>query len=182
VEGVEKVVNSREIKDAIRSKYSLFHLKIQDLPYYLLSIYVHCCPRTVESIATSVDFIGFFAQNSTPSKPGFTAESRRSLSRSTRLTALSLPKGEIFSAPIGPSPRRNGFVRAGGRRRLEQKLRPFGNKIEPFYGYGTYCQPSIIEQKLFCLSVSPDKQKIISLRSRRLCGENIILGKHDLFL
>jgi len=76
----------------------------------------HCCPRTVESIATSVDSIGFFAQNSTPSKPGFTAESRR-------------PLREIFSAPIG-------------RRRLEQKLRPFGNKIEPFYGYGTYCQPS----------------------------------------
>jgi hypothetical protein len=76
----------------------------------------HCCPRTVESIATSVDFIGLFAQNSTPSKPGFTAESRRSLR-------------DIFSAPIG-------------RRRLEQKLRPFANKIEPFYGYGTYGQPS----------------------------------------
>ena len=70
-------------------------------------LFVHCCPRTVESIATSVDFIGLFAQNSTPSKPGFTAESRRSLR-------------EISSAPIG-------------RRRLEQNLRPFGNKIEPFY-------------------------------------------------
>jgi hypothetical protein len=38
----------------------------------------------------------------------------------------------------------------------------------------------IIEQKPFCLSASPDKQKIISLRPRRLCGENVILDKHDL--
>jgi hypothetical protein len=36
----------------------------------------------------------------------------------------------------------------------------------------------IIEEKPFCLSASPDKQKIISLRSRRLCGENVILDKH----
>jgi len=37
----------------------------------------------------------------------------------------------------------------------------------------------IIEQKLFCLSASPDKQKILSLRPRRLCGETIILDKSD---
>jgi len=37
----------------------------------------------------------------------------------------------------------------------------------------------VIEQKPFCLSASPDKQKIISLRPRRLCGENVILDKHD---
>jgi hypothetical protein len=36
----------------------------------------------------------------------------------------------------------------------------------------------IIEQKPFRLSASPDKQKIISPRSRRLCGENVILDKH----
>jgi len=36
----------------------------------------------------------------------------------------------------------------------------------------------IIEQKPFCLSASPDKQKILSLRPRRLCGENVILDKH----
>jgi len=37
----------------------------------------------------------------------------------------------------------------------------------------------IIEQKPFCLSASPDKQKILSLRPRRLCGETIILDKSD---
>jgi hypothetical protein len=37
----------------------------------------------------------------------------------------------------------------------------------------------IIEQNPFCLSASPDKQKILSLRPRRLCGENLILDKHD---
>ena len=31
----------------------------------------------------------------------------------------------------------------------------------------------------FCLSASPDKQKILSLRPRRLCGETIILDKSD---
>ena len=28
------------MKQVIRSKYNLFHLKIRDLPYYLLFIYV----------------------------------------------------------------------------------------------------------------------------------------------
>ncbi len=36
----------------------------------------------------------------------------------------------------------------------------------------------IIKQNPFCLSASPDKQKILSLRPRRLCGENVILDKH----
>jgi len=76
--------------------------------------------------ADSIELFGWYLLLS---KPGFTAEPQRSLR-------------EISSAPIGPSPRRSGFVRAGGRRRLEQKLLPFVNKIEPFYGYGTYCQPS----------------------------------------
>ena len=40
----------------------------------------------------------------------------------------------------------------------------------------------IIEQKAFCLSASPDKQKILSLCPRRLCGENVILDKHDLIM
>ncbi len=35
----------------------------------------------------------------------------------------------------------------------------------------------IVEQKPFCLSASPDKQKILSLRPRRLCGETIISDK-----
>jgi hypothetical protein len=63
--------------------------------------------------ADSIELFGWY---SLLSKPGFTAEPQR-------------PLREISSAPIG-------------RRRLEQKLHPFGNKIEPFYGYGTYCQPS----------------------------------------
>jgi hypothetical protein len=41
-------------------------------------------------------------------------------------------KADFSSDPIGPSPRRSGFGRAGGRRRLDQKLPPFGIKIEPF--------------------------------------------------
>ena len=32
----------------------------------------------------------------------------------------------------------------------------------------------------FCLAVSPAKQKMLSLRPRRLCGENSILDKHDI--
>ena len=34
----------------------------------------------------------------------------------------------------------------------------------------------IIEQKPFCLSASPDKQKILSLRPRRLCGEELVFN------
>ena len=37
----------------------------------------------------------------------------------------------------------------------------------------------INEQKPFCLSASPDKQKLLSLRPRRLCGETIVLDKCD---
>jgi len=62
------------------------------------------------------DFIELFGWYLLLSKLGFTAEPQRSLR-------------EISSAPIG-------------RRRLEQKLLPFVNKIEPFCGYGAYCQPS----------------------------------------
>jgi len=37
----------------------------------------------------------------------------------------------------------------------------------------------IVEQKPFCLSAFPDKQKILSLRPRWLCGETIISDKSD---
>jgi hypothetical protein len=102
----------------------------------------------------AADFIGLFGWYLLLSKPGFTAEPQRSLR-------------EISSAPIG-------------RRRLEQKLRPFGNKIDPFMAMEPIVSLLIIEQKPFCLSASPDKQKILSLRPRRLCGENVILDKHDI--
>jgi hypothetical protein len=36
-------------------------------------------------------------------------------------------------------------------------------------------------RKPFCLAVSPAKQKMLSLRPRRLCGENSILDKHGEF-
>jgi hypothetical protein len=39
--------------------------------------------------------------------------------------------------------------------------------------------PLINEQEPFCLSASPDKQKILSLRPSRLCVENPILDKRD---
>jgi hypothetical protein len=35
-------------------------------------------------------------------------------------------------------------------------------------------------RKPFCLAVSPAKQKMLSLRPRRLCGESSILDKYDI--
>ena len=85
---------------------------------------------------------------------------------------------ECFSAPIGPSPRHSGFVHAGGRWRLEHNLRPFGIRLNTFLNMAPIVGLLIIDVESFCLSASPDKQKLFSLRARRLCGEISILGKH----
>jgi hypothetical protein len=43
--------------------------------------------------------------------------------------AAESAEGVFSYDPIGPSPRRSGFVRAGGRQRLDHKLSPFGNRF-----------------------------------------------------
>ena len=45
---------------------------------------------------------------------------------------------------------------------MDQKLRPFGNKIEPFYGYGTYCQSSNNRTEAFfvCRHLPPTNKKL----------------------
>jgi len=58
---------------------------------------------------------------------------------------------------------------------LDHKLHPFGNKIDPFYDLATIVSFLTKEQKPFCLSVSPDKQKSLSLWTLCLCGEKLIL-------
>jgi len=75
-------------------------------------------------IAASVDFIGFFDWHVRISKSG-SPQSRTCLP-----AGREIAKGDFSFDLIGPSPRRSGFGRAGGRRRLDQKLHPFGKKTE----------------------------------------------------
>src|SRR4030042_480834 len=55
---------------------------------------------------------------------------------------------------------------------------PLGIRSNPFPDMAPIVGFPIKDQKSFCLSASPDKQKLSSLRARRLCGEISILGKH----
>ena len=63
--------------------------------------------------AAGFDFIGVFDQASTLSRLGSPRSHRGH-------------REECLYDPIGPSPRRSGFGRAGGRYRLEKKLCPEG--------------------------------------------------------
>jgi hypothetical protein len=86
---------------------------------------------------------------------------------------------EFSYDPIGPSPRRNGFGRAGGRRRLDHKLHPFGNKIM------SPVKTSEIGRNSCFASTGgfwfgghlPAKPKLPSLCPLCLCGEKSILDK-----
>jgi len=71
----------------------------------------HCCPRNPELIATSVDFIGLFDWHLRLSKSG-SPQSRTCLP-----AGREIAKGDFSFDLIG-------------RRRLDQKLHPFGKKTE----------------------------------------------------
>jgi len=74
---------------------------------------------------------------------------------------------DFFSDPIG-------------RRRLDQKFLPFGIKIRPFSWLWNLSRVfSKKSSRLFVWRYLSAKQKISSLRPRRLSGENLILDKHE---
>jgi len=113
-------------------------------------------------IATSVDFIGLCDWHLRLSKSG-------SPQRRTCLPAgREIAKGDFSFDPIGPSLRRSGFGRAGGRRRLDQKPIPSGRRSKPLDGYGTYYEARIERTETFLFGgISRQTKNAFSASSAR---------------
>jgi len=56
---------------------------------------------------------------------------------------------------------------------------PSGIRSNPFTALALIVSLVKEKQKPSCLSASPEKQEILSLRPQRLCGENSFLDKYD---
>ena len=106
----------------------------------------------------SVERVGYRFLNMMPFKlavkPGCTAEPQR-------------PQREIFLLPQSGD---GDWSRSS----VSSEIRS-----NPFTALALIVSLVTEKQKSSCLSASPDKQEILSLRPRRLCGENSFLDKYD---
>ena len=120
-------------------------------------------------------------------KPGCTAEPQRS----QREMFLLLQSGDppslkfrrassVYMRLFNPGPRigspAGALAQAGGD--WSRNSAPSGIRSNPITALALIVSLLTEKQKPSCLSISPDKQEIVSLRPQRLCGENSILDEH----